>query len=138
MALDSDKLNGEHANGREAVTTFGHRDKLIAAPAASRGLHTDQIATEWIYDTGAAHWFLGWEYLTDDEKRSTFQCDPQSCATGGGMISTSTAVMCNVPFLGQSLCHVAKIHLLVFQRRRKSMITVLSPSTPVSQVQQLR
>ena len=32
MALDSDKLNGEHANGREAVTTFGHRDKLIAAP----------------------------------------------------------------------------------------------------------
>ena len=31
-ALDNDELNGEHTNRREAVTTFGHRDKLILAP----------------------------------------------------------------------------------------------------------
>ena len=78
------------------------------AAAAIRGLHTDEIERTWIYDTGAGTCFIGYDWLTDDEKRRTFSIAPQTFSTAAGLSSTSTAVMCNVPYLGQRLVHVLK------------------------------
>jgi len=82
------------------------RYPLPALSTALRGLHTDEIEREWIYDTGAARCFIGWEHLTSDEKSRTFQVTPQIFITAAGPVSASTAVMCNVPYLGKRQCFV--------------------------------
>ena len=72
----------------------------LRAAVALKGLHTEEVERTWIYDTGAATCFLGWEHLTDYEKQHTFQVTAQTFATAGGLSSTSTAVMCNASFSG--------------------------------------
>ena len=52
--------------------------------------------------------FLGWEHLTDYERKRTFQVAALTFATAGGNSSTSTAVMCNVPFICKRLCYILK------------------------------
>ena len=49
---------------------------------------------------------IGWDYLTDDEKSRTYNVGVKDFTTAGGTISTNTAVMCNVPFLGKRQCRV--------------------------------
>ena len=82
------------------------RHPLPALSALWQGLHTDELEREWIYDTGASMCFIGWDHLTDDEKSRTYQVASQNFATAGGKTVTSTAVMCNVPFLGKCECLV--------------------------------
>ena len=74
---------------------------MPASSAAFPGLHTDEIEREWIYDTGAALCFIGWESMTDDEKSRTFKVAPQSVVAAAVDTSTSTAVMCYVPEFGK-------------------------------------
>ena len=76
--------------------------------AAFQGLHTDEIEREWIYDTGAAMCFIGWGHTTDNEKSRAFKVVPQSIITAAGLTSTSTAVMCNVPYIGKRQCYVLR------------------------------
>ena len=78
----------------------------LPAMSAARAPHTDEIEREWIYDTGAAQCMIGWNFLTDDEKLRTFKTTPQSFVTAGGKTTSSTAVMCHVPFLGPRQCRV--------------------------------
>ena len=59
------------------------RRPLPALAASWQGLHTDELEREWIYDTGAAMCFIGWEHLTEDEKSRTFQIAPQYFTTAG-------------------------------------------------------
>ena len=79
---------------------------MPALPAAFQGLHTDEIEREWIYDRGAGVCFIGWNSMTNDEKLRTFNVRQQDFSTAAGIISTSTAVMCNIPFLGKRQCFV--------------------------------
>ena len=72
------------------------RRPMPALSAAFKGLHTDEIEREWIYDTGAGMCFIGWDYMTDDEKSRTFEVASQNIMTAAGLTSTSTAVMCKV------------------------------------------
>ena len=37
----------------------------VAAIAAARALHTDEIERHWIYDTGAAQTMIGWHHFTE-------------------------------------------------------------------------
>ena len=76
------------------------------AAAALRGLHTDEIERSWIYDSGAGMCFIGYDWLTETEKSRIFTIPEQTFATAAGLSSTSTAVMCDVPYLGKRLCHV--------------------------------
>ena len=62
------------------------RKALPAAPAAVYGLATDEIEREWIYDTGAAETFIGWNYLTDEEKSRTYKVETQKFGTAGGTV----------------------------------------------------
>ena len=50
--------------------------------------------------------FIGWDYMTDDEKSRTFKVAQQSIGTSAGITSMSTAVMRNVPYVGKRQCHV--------------------------------
>ena len=79
---------------------------LPAMSSAVNPLHTDEIERQWIYETGAALCMNGLDFLTDDEKSRTYQADDLTITTAGGLTSTSTAVMCNVPFLGNRPCHI--------------------------------
>ena len=74
---------------------------LLAAPAAVDGRSTYEIEREWIYDTGAAQTFMGWDMLTDDEKTPTFQVPNLNFATAGGKLCNSTGVICNIPDFGK-------------------------------------
>ena len=47
---------------------------------------------------------IGWNFLTYDEK--SLNATPQSFVTAGGKTTSSTAVMCHVPFLGPRQCRV--------------------------------
>ena len=80
---------------------------LVAASAYYKGLHTDEIEREWVYDTGAAHCYIGYDSLTEEEKRRCWKIDPIRYVTGAGTVTLSLAVICNVPFLGPRLCHVS-------------------------------
>ena len=82
------------------------RPPSLGATAALKGYHTDEIEREWIYDTGAVACIIGWDHLTEHEKASTFNIAPQRFTTAGGIVSVTTAVVCNVPFLGKRTCHV--------------------------------
>ena len=79
---------------------------VFGAFAALRNLHTDELERDWVYDTGAGGCFIGYEYLTTEEKSRTYQVAPQKYATAAGITCTTTAVMCNIPFLGKRQCHV--------------------------------
>ena len=46
------------------------RSQSLRAAVALQGFHTDELERDWIYDTGAGACFLGWEVLTDHEKRN--------------------------------------------------------------------
>ena len=92
---------------------------LPAAPAAVDGLTTDEIEREWIYDTGAAMPFIGWDYLTDEEKRRTYQAETINVATAGGVRSNSLAVICNIPYLGKRQVRVMDDSPLALSVRRE-------------------
>ena len=80
----------------------------LRAAAALQGFHTEELDRDWIYDTGAGTCFIGWDFLTDHEKRNVFQHYPLTFETAGGTQRTSTAVMCNVPYIGKRPCYVLK------------------------------
>ena len=70
--------------------------------STARQLHTDEIERQWVYDTGAAWCFIGWNFLTEEEKLRTYEVDEITFTTGNGLYTTSTAVMCNVPLPWQA------------------------------------
>ena len=79
-----------------------------SASAAPLGYHTDELERDWIYDTGAGLCLIGWDHLTIKEKSNTFQCAAQNFTTAGGIVTSTTAVMCNVPYIGERFCYVLK------------------------------
>ena len=81
---------------------------LPAASAVMDGLTTEEIEREWIYDTGAACAFIGWDHLTDQEKKRTYKVDNIDVTTAGGLRACDTAVMCNIPYLGKRQVRVLK------------------------------
>jgi len=80
----------------------------LSASAATQGYHTDELERDWIYDSGAACCFIGWDELTSNEKSQTFKCAGANFTRAGGIVTTTTAVMCNVPYIGKRFCYVLK------------------------------
>ncbi len=79
-----------------------------SAAVALQGLNTHETDRSWIYDTGAATWFIGYDYLAAYERKRTSNVSPMNSATAGGLTCTTAAVMCNVPSIGERVCHVIK------------------------------
>ena len=82
------------------------RPPMPASSAAWQGLHTDELERDWIYDTGAAMCFIGWDHLTENEKSRTFQVALLNLTAAGGKVTTTTTVVGSVPFIGKRQCVV--------------------------------
>ena len=82
---------------------------VMAASAKRHHLSADEADREWIYDTGAGQCFIGEEYLTDRERRSTFKTAPITFYSATGTEDTDRAVMCNVLYIGRRFCRIMKI-----------------------------
>ena len=60
----------------------------------------------WLYDTGCRACAIGRCHLTAHERRRIFQVPLKTHITASGMTSTTEAVMCDIPYLGQRFCYV--------------------------------
>jgi hypothetical protein len=91
------------AHPRSATYPARRVKTSVALPAL---ISADEYNRSWIYDTGAGRSCIGRKHLTESEKKRVYQCEKLTLITAAGTTSTSTAVDCYVPYLGNRRCYV--------------------------------